>query len=115
MVQLSGIDPEQAVHQISREDRLSLVRLLLALTVTVRRSRPLAEAVITMGGVSVKEVQPNTMASRLHPGLFFCGEVLDIDGYTGGYNLQAAFCTGAAAGEAAARYACGCQTQRDGI
>jgi monofunctional chorismate mutase len=102
VVQLSGIDPEQAVHQISREDRQSLVRLLQALTVTVRRYRPLAEAVITMGGVAVQEVQPNTMASRLHPGLYFCGEVLDIDGYTGGYNLQAAFCTGAAAGEAAA-------------
>jgi hypothetical protein len=75
----------------------------------------MAEAVVTMGGISVSEIQPATMASRLHPGLFICGEVLDVDGYTGGFNLQAAFCTGAAAGSAAAQYACGCQTKRDGI
>ncbi len=115
VVTLSGLDPELSVHQISREERLQLVHLLQSLPVTVRRYRPLAEAVVTMGGVDVREVQPKTFASRLHPGLYFCGEVLDVDGYTGGYNLQTAFCTGAAAGEAAARYACGCQTQGDGI
>ena len=115
VVQLSGVDPDRPVHQVSRTERQTLVQLLQALPVTVQRSRPLAEAVVTMGGVSVREVLPATMASRLHEGLFFCGEVLDIDGYTGGYNLQAAFSTGAAAGEAAASYACGCQRERDGI
>ncbi len=115
VIRLSGIDPETPVHQISREQRLDLGNLLQQMTLTVVRTRPLAEAVITMGGVEIKEVQPKTMASRLKLGLYFCGEVLDIDGYTGGYNLQAAFSTGVAAGQAAAVYALGCQTPGDGI
>ena len=74
------------------------------LTLTVSGIRPITEAIVTAGGVSVKEVNPKTMASKIIPGLFFAGEVLDIDGYTGGYNLQAAFSTGYCAGVAANAY-----------
>ena len=104
VIQLSGIEPEKPVHQITREERSCLVDLLQKISLTIRRTRPVAEAVVTAGGVSVKEVQPKTMASRLIGGLFFAGEILDIDGYTGGFNLQAAFSTGHVAGRSAAEY-----------
>jgi hypothetical protein len=70
---------------------------------TIYDTRPIAEAIVTAGGVNVKELDPKTMQSKLVPGLFWAGEVLDIDGYTGGYNLQAAFSTGYLAGKCAAR------------
>jgi len=75
------------------------VKLLKNFTVTITGTRPIAEAIVTAGGVNVKEVNPKTMESKLVKGLFFAGEVLDIDGYTGGYNLQAAFSTGYVAGK----------------
>lgn len=102
IVQLSGIPPEKPVHQISREERLHLVELLQNLRFTIRGTRPVAEAVVTAGGVEVKEIQPKTMESRLVGGLYFAGEIMDVDGYTGGFNLQAAFSTGYVAGRAAA-------------
>ena len=103
-IQLSGIEPDKPVHQITREERIRLIELLQKIPLTILRTRPVAEAVVTAGGISVKEVQPKTMASRLISGLFFAGEILDIDGYTGGFNLQAAFSTGYVAGKAAAEY-----------
>jgi hypothetical protein len=103
IIMLSGIDSGKACHQINRSERLGLVHLLKHLQLTIYDTRPIAEAIVTAGGVNVKEVDPKTMQSKLVPGLFWAGEVLDIDGYTGGYNLQAAFSTGYLAGKCAAR------------
>ncbi|MGE5381544.1 MAG: NAD(P)/FAD-dependent oxidoreductase [Methylocystaceae bacterium] len=102
MVNLSGIDPEKECHQITRTERFRLVTLLKNFTLTVTDTRPISEAIVTAGGVVVKEVNPKTMESKLVKGLYFAGEVLDVDGYTGGYNLQAAFSTGYTAGKHAA-------------
>jgi predicted Rossmann fold flavoprotein len=102
IVQLSGIDPHKECNQINKKERETLVDILQSLPLTVKGPRPIEEAIITAGGVNVKEVNPKTMQSKLVEGLYFAGEVLDIDGLTGGYNLQAAFATGAAAGKAAA-------------
>ena len=90
--------PDKPVHQITVEERHRLVQTLQDLTLVITDTRPLAEAIVTVGGVSVKEIDPKTMESKLVPGLYFAGEVVDVDGYTGGYNLQAAFSMGAAAG-----------------
>ncbi|HPT69705.1 MAG TPA: NAD(P)/FAD-dependent oxidoreductase [Syntrophomonas sp.] len=102
-IALSGIDPDKPCHQISRPERHDIVNLLKNFTVTITGTRPIAEAIVTAGGISVKEVNPKTMESKLIKGLYFAGEVLDIDGYTGGYNLQTAFSTGYVAGKNAAR------------
>ena len=99
IIELSGIDPEQTVNSITRSQRRGLVNLLKNLPVTVKGTRPIGEAIVTAGGVNLKEVDPKTMGSKITRGLFFAGEVLDIDGYTGGFNLQAAFSTGYAAGK----------------
>ncbi len=102
IINLSGIEAEKECHQVTRRERLELVRLLKNLTLTVHSTRPIAESIVTAGGVNVKEVNPKTMESRLVQGLFFAGEILDVNGYTGGYNLQAAFSTGFVAGKYAA-------------
>ena len=102
MVALSGIDPEKQVNAISRQERLDLVRLIKRLPMTITGTRGFNEAIITRGGINVKEVDPSTMESRLVKGLYFAGEVLDIDTETGGFNLQAAWSTGHLAGESAA-------------
>ena len=107
IIRLSGIQPEKHVHQITREERRHLVELLQNLRITIRGTRPVAEAVVTAGGVNVKEIMPKTMGSRLVSGLFFAGEIIDVDGYTGGFNLQAAFSTGFIAGCAAASFSKG--------
>jgi len=95
----SGLDPEKPCHQINRGERLELVKLLKNFDLTVNATRPIVEAIVTAGGVNIKEINPKTMESKLVKGLFFAGEVLDVDGYTGGYNLQAAFSTGFVAGK----------------
>lgn len=102
IVLLSGIAPRKKVNEITKEERQALVRLLKNLTLTVKRPRPIAEAIITAGGVSTKELVPKTMASKKIAGLYFAGEVIDLDAYTGGYNLQIAFSTGYLAGKSAA-------------
>ena len=104
-VRRSGIPPETKVHEITRPQRLGLLALLKRFPVEIDGFRPIAEAVVTRGGVNVKEVEPATMASRLIPGLYFAGEILDLDAYTGGFNLQIAWSTGRAAGRSAAAYA----------
>ena len=98
VIKESGIPPETKVNSITKEQRLSLISTLKGLTLNVKRFRPIREAIITQGGINVKEIKPSTMESKKYKGLFFCGEVLDIDAYTGGYNLQSAFSTGALAG-----------------
>ena len=101
-VELTGIDPHQKVHDLTREQRRRVLSLLKALPVEITGTRPVAEAIVTSGGVNVKEVAPSTMASKLLPGLYFAGEVLDVDAYTGGFNLQIAWSTGHLAGISAA-------------
>lgn len=102
MVRLSGIDPEKKVNEISREERHTLAELIGNVPLTVRGLRDYNEAVITKGGVSVKEVNPSTMESKRVKGLYFAGEVLDLDALTGGFNLQIAWSTGYLAGRSAA-------------
>jgi predicted Rossmann fold flavoprotein len=102
LVDLSQIDPLKPVHQITKEERSRLVRLFKQLPLTIRKTRSLDEAIVTAGGISTKEINPKTMESKLIPGLYFAGEVVDVDAYTGGYNLQIAFAMGHAAGMAAA-------------
>lgn len=103
-VEMVGIPPDKPVNQISAKERERLVSLLKSLHFNIKRPLPLASAMVTAGGVSLKEIDPRTMASRLVSGLYFCGEVLDLDADTGGYNLQAAFSTGYVAGEEAATF-----------
>jgi len=98
IIQLSEIDPYKKVDQITKVERKKLVELLKNLTCTIKDRRHYNEAIITRGGINVKEINPNTMESKLIPGLFFAGEVLDLDALTGGYNLQIAFATGYLAG-----------------
>jgi hypothetical protein len=98
IIELSGIDPEKKVNEISKKERSVLVALLKKLPLTVTGLRGWNEAIITKGGVSVKDVNPSTMESRLISGLYFCGEVLDLDALTGGFNLQIAWSTGYLAG-----------------
>jgi predicted Rossmann fold flavoprotein len=104
IIKLSEIPPERVIHQITREERKRLVQLLQALKLTINGTLPLASAIVTAGGVEVKEIDPKTLASKLIPGLYWAGEVVDVDGVTGGYNLQAAFAMGYRAGRAAAKY-----------
>ncbi|MPM46341.1 hypothetical protein SDC9_93039 [bioreactor metagenome] len=97
-IDLSFIDPEKAVNQITKKERQRMIELLTSLTFSITKTRPISEAIVTAGGVSIKEINPKTMESKLINGLYFAGEVIDIDGFTGGYNLQAAFSTGYVAG-----------------
>ena len=102
MIRLSGIDPEKKVNEVSREERRGFAELIKSLPLTVRGVRGFNEAIITRGGVSVKDVNPSTMESKKVSGLFFAGELLDLDALTGGFNLQIAWSTGYLAGCAAA-------------
>jgi predicted flavoprotein YhiN len=104
-IALTSIDPEKQAHQITASEKEKIIEHLKALRFSIKSALPLARAIVTAGGVSLTEIDPRTMASRLTPGLYFCGEVMDIDADTGGYNLQAAFSTGYMAGESAAKYA----------
>lgn len=99
IIRLSHISPHTYVHQVTREERLRLLQLLKLLPLTVKRPHSMAEAIVTAGGVSTKEINPGTMESKLIPGLYFTGEVIDVDGYTGGFNLQIAWSTGVLAGK----------------
>ena len=94
----AGIDPQEAVSEFTKASRRKLSETLKAMPLTVKGARPIAEAIITRGGVSVKEVSSSTMESKLIKNLFFCGEMLDVDALTGGFNLQIAWSTGALAG-----------------
>ncbi|MDR2606097.1 MAG: NAD(P)/FAD-dependent oxidoreductase [Oscillospiraceae bacterium] len=102
LVQRSGIPPNARVNAVTKEQRVGLVRLLKNFTVNITGKRPIDEAVVTRGGVSVREVNPATMESKLVKNLYFAGEILDLDAYTGGFNLQIAWATGYAAGKSAA-------------
>ena len=99
IISLSGIAPDTKVNQISREQRARLCGVLKVLRLDITGFRPIEEAIITGGGISVKEINPSTMESKLVSGLFFAGEIIDADAYTGGFNLQIAFSTGHLAGK----------------
>lgn len=102
VVGLCGVDGRKKVNSVTREEREALCRVIKDLRIRIDGFRPIAEAIVTKGGVDVREINPGTMESRLVSGLYFAGEVIDVDAYTGGYNLQIAFSTGALAGESAA-------------
>ena len=95
-----GIDPATKANQITREQKQALVHLIKHWEIPITRRGDIEHAVITGGGVSIREVDPKTMQSKKCPGLYFAGEVLDVDAYTGGYNLQIAWCTAQAAARA---------------
>ncbi|NLK34632.1 MAG: NAD(P)/FAD-dependent oxidoreductase [Gracilibacteraceae bacterium] len=98
IISLSGINESKEVHQITKQERKSLIKLLKSFTVTVKDTRPIDEAIVTSGGINLKEINPKTMESKLIKGLYFAGEVIDLDAFTGGFNLQIAFSTGYGAG-----------------
>ena len=98
-IEKSGISPNKNCSEISRSDRKKIISLLKTFPLTIKSYRPVEEAIITSGGVDTKEINPKTMESKLISGLYFAGEVIDVDCYTGGFNLQTAFCTGVLAGE----------------
>ncbi len=99
IVKLSRINPEKKVDDITKEEREMLVKCLKQFVVTIKKFRPIDEAIITAGGVSTKEINPQTMESKIISGLYFAGEIIDVDAYTGGFNLQIAFSTGYVAGQ----------------
>ena len=99
IIRLSGLQPRQRVNQITKQQRLMLVNTIKAIPLTVTSFRPIDEAIVTAGGVDTKQIDPKTMRSKLCDNLYFAGEVIDVDAYTGGFNLQIAFSTGCIAGK----------------
>lgn len=111
-LELLGIPADKPGHQITAPERKRIAALLQDLRIRVETSRPIAEAIVTAGGINTREIDPRTLESKLVRGLYFCGEVIDVDADTGGYNLQAAFSTGYLAGESAARAVTGNHVER---
>jgi predicted Rossmann fold flavoprotein len=99
---ITGIESVKKASQINTKERERLIDFLKNFCLTITKARPITEAIVTQGGVSTQEINPRTMESRLHHGLYFCGEIIDVDADTGGYNLQAAFSTGRLAGKSSA-------------
>lgn len=103
IIELAGINPHTKVHSITKAQRASLSKLIKAFPVEISGARPISEAIVTTGGVNVKEINPKTMQSKKKTGLYFAGEVIDVDAYTGGFNLQIAWSTGRLAGISASK------------
>jgi len=99
IIKLSNINEEKQVNSITKKERENLVKLLKNFEITISNLRPIEDAIITSGGINVKEINPKTMESKLINGLFFAGEIIDVDSYTGGFNLQIAYSTGYVAGQ----------------
>ncbi len=99
IIERSGINPDKQVNSITKQERTQIVKLLKDFEVTIKNFRRIEDGIITAGGISIKEVNPKTMESKLISGLYFAGEILDVDSYTGGFNLQIAYSTGFVAGE----------------
>ena len=104
LLERSAIPGEKKAHDLTKQERRRLLELFKCFSVAVSGPRPVEEAIVTAGGVKVSEADPRTMQSKKVPGLFFAGELLDVDAYTGGFNLQIAWATGRAAGEGAAAF-----------
>lgn len=98
VIELSNINPDKKVNEVTKEERQRLVKIIKGLEVTIKALRPVEEAIITAGGISIKEINPKTMESKIINGLYFAGEIIDVDAYTGGFNLQIAYSTGYTAG-----------------
>ena len=98
VIELTKINPDKKVNEITKEERLRLVNILKSFEITIFKFRPVEEAIVTAGGINIKEINPKTMESKIVSGLYFAGEVIDVDAYTGGFNLQIAYSTGYAAG-----------------
>ncbi len=98
IIEKSGIAPHKPIHEITKEERRKIVKLLKNFVIRIRGVRPIEEAIITSGGVCIKEINPKTMQSKKVEGLYFAGELIDVDSYTGGFNLQIAYSTGYTAG-----------------
>ena len=98
IIKLSKINEDKKVNEITKEERKKIVELLKNFTITIKDFRPVEEAIITCGGISTKEINPKTMESKIIKGLYFAGEIIDVDAYTGGFNLQIAYSTGYTAG-----------------
>ena len=98
IVEKSNINPDKKVNEVTKEERKNLVKLLKNLEFTIKNTRPVEEGIITAGGINVKEINPSTMESKLIKDLYFAGEIIDVDAYTGGFNLQIAYSTGYTAG-----------------
>ena len=103
MVDLTGIDPAKKLNSVTKQEREKILELLRHFPLTITGTRGFNEAIITGGGLSVKEVDPKTMQVKKYPGLYACGEMLDVDALTGGFNLQSAFSMGALAGYSASK------------
>ena len=99
IIEKSGINPDKKVNEINKKERHRLVNLLKNFEVIIKGFRPIDEAIITSGGINIKEINPKTMESKLVEGLYFAGEIIDVDAYTGGFNLQIAYSTGYVAGD----------------
>ena len=99
IIEKSGINPEKRVNEITKQERKNLASLLKSFELEISKFRPIEEAIITSGGIDIKEINPKTMESKIVPGLYFAGEIIDVDGYTGGFNLQIAYSTGFTAGQ----------------
>ena len=102
LISLTGIDERKKINAITKEERKIILSTLKDFRIPLSSFRPIEEAIITSGGIEVKEINPGTMESKIAPGLYFAGEVIDVDAYTGGFNLQIAFSTGYLAGKSAA-------------
>lgn len=98
MVDKSGIDANKPIHEIKREERKKLTKLLKNFVICIKDFRTIDEAIVTSGGINIKEINPATMQSKKIGGLYFAGELIDVDSYTGGFNLQIAYSTGYTAG-----------------
>ena len=95
---MSEINPEKMVNSVTKEERRELVKVLKGFEIILKGFRPVEDAIITAGGINIKEINPKTMESKIVKGLFFAGEIIDVDAYTGGFNLQIAYSTGYTAG-----------------
>ena len=98
VIKISGINPNKKVNEITKQERIGLIKILKNFSVVITDFRPINEAIVTSGGISIKEINPKTMESKIIEGLFFAGEIIDVDAYTGGFNLQIAYSTGFVAG-----------------
>ena len=98
VIEKSEIESEKKVNEITREERRKLVHILKNMEFDIKGFRPVEEAIITSGGINIKEINPKTMESKIVSGLYFAGEIIDVDAYTGGFNLQIAYSTGYTAG-----------------
>ena len=99
IIEKSNINPEKKVNEITKEERKHLIKLLKEFEIEIKDFRPIEEAIVTSGGINIKEINPKTMESKIIKGLFFAGEIIDVDAYTGGFNLQIAYSTGYTAGK----------------